>query len=198
LPARAAAQKNIPESCRARDAIESPERKLRTGGTSCQEEIAVKMQTIAGLALASLLALSAVPAAHADEFDQATRINFDAPVRVPGQILPAGTYWFVLLNHGDNPAVVQIFNADRTALIQTIQTGYTERSEATGDTVLAFAEPDTPANTDADIPALTKWFYPGRSIGNEFIYSRQSEQQIGHEKEVMVPASQPGNSAAGD
>jgi hypothetical protein len=165
---------------------------------SRQEVTAVRMQILAGVALASLLVLSAVPAVHADDFNQATKIDFSAPVRVPGQVLPAGTYWFVLLNHGARPAVVQIFNADRSALVQTIQTAYAERFEPTGKTVLAFAEPDTEANPDADIPALTQWFYPGCEIGHEFIYSNRRERQFEHERQVVVAATRNGAVVMGD
>ena len=147
----------------------------------------MNMRIAAGLALASLLALSAVPAAHADEFNQATKINFSGPVRIPGQVLPAGTYWFVLLDHGSNPSVVQIYNANRTTLIDTLQTAYADRLRPTGKTVLAFAEPDTWANPNASIPALVKWFYPGREIGHEFIYSSWREKQFQREAEVVMP-----------
>jgi hypothetical protein len=173
-------------------------RKKYQGGTYRQEETAVKMTMLAGIALASLLALSAVPATHADEFDQATQISFSSPVRVPGHVLPAGTYWFVVAGHGYNPAVVQVFNADRTRLIRTFLTGNAERSDATSKTVLAFAKPDTSSNPDAYIPALTKWFYPGRVIGNEFIYSNQTERQFRHEAEVMLPAGPNGTVVVGD
>ncbi|HEX4075717.1 MAG TPA: hypothetical protein VHX49_09990 [Candidatus Acidoferrales bacterium] len=156
------------------------------------------MKMLAGVALASLLALSIVPATHADEFDQATKLTFSAPVRVPGQVLPAGTYWFVIANRGKNPIVVQVYNADRTAVIRTFLTASAERQEATDKTVLAFATPDTSANPDADVPALTKWFYPGRDIGNEFIYSNQQERQFQHEAQVTVPVGGDHAVAVGD
>jgi len=165
---------------------------------SRREVTAVNMRMLAGVALASLLALSAVPAAHADQFDQATEISFTAPVRIPGQVLPAGTYWLVLANRGRNPAVVQVFNADRSALIDTLQTISADRSQPTGKTVLAFAEPDTSANPNAAIPALTKWFYPGRDVGNEFVYSNRTEREFQHEAQVTVPVSAGGAVVMGD
>ena len=157
----------------------------------------MKMQMLAGIALASVLALSAVPATHADEFDQATQVSFSSPVRVPGNVLPAGTYWFVIASHGHNPDVVQVFNADRTRLIRTILTGSAERPQATGKTVLAFANPDTSANP-GEVPALTKWFYPGRVIGTQFFYSNQTERRFRHETEVVVPSGPNGTVVVGD
>ena len=45
--------------------------------------------------------------------DQATRISFNQPVRVPGKILPAGTYWFVLSNVGAaDRDTVSIYSSD--------------------------------------------------------------------------------------
>lgn len=166
---------------------------------SRREVRAVNIRTIAtGLALASLLALSIVPATRADEFNQATKINFSAPVRLPGQVLPAGTYWFVLAGHGEYPQVVQVFNADRSTLIDTFLTAYAQRMEPTGRTALTFAEPDTAANPDADVPALTQWFYPGHEIGNAFIYSNGSERQFQRETKVVVPVGASGAVVTGD
>jgi hypothetical protein len=158
----------------------------------------MNMRILTGIALASLLALSVVPASRADEFNQATKINFSAPVRLPGQVLPAGTYWFVLAGHGQFSRVVQVFNADRTSVIDTFMTAYADRLEPTGKTVLTFAEPDTAANPDADVPALTDWFYPGRDIGHEFIYSNWRENQLQREAEVTVPVGHRGAVLSGE
>ncbi|MFZ0285196.1 MAG: hypothetical protein WAL32_08185, partial [Terriglobales bacterium] len=37
-----------------------------------------------------------LPAVHADNWDQMTKMTFNEPVAIPGRALPAGTYWFVL------------------------------------------------------------------------------------------------------
>lgn len=146
--------------------------------------------------MASLLALAAIPAAHADEFDQATLLKFSQPVRIPGQVLPAGSYWFKIINHGNVPGVVQIFKSDRITLVGTVLTADAERSEPTGDTAVAFARSDSSSNPNADVPALKKWFYPDRSIGHEFIYSNQTEKEFQHEKEAIVTAHPSPNGAA--
>jgi len=45
-----------------------------------------------------------LPTAQADEWNQMTKIKFSEPIEIPGAVLPAGTYWFVLANnHGDRP-----------------------------------------------------------------------------------------------
>ena len=123
--------------------------------------------------------------AHADESDQATTITFSQPVQIPGQVLPAGTYFFELADHGAEPNVVQVFNSDRTVLYGTFLTIATERQEPTSDTSLTLAEPES-----GGTPVLLKWFYPGRDTGNEFVYSRQTEKEIAGDIQHTIVAGQ--------
>ena len=53
-----------------------------------------------------------LPAALADEWNQATEMKFSEPLEIPGKVLPAGTYWFVLADNQGDRQTVQIFNAD--------------------------------------------------------------------------------------
>jgi hypothetical protein len=125
-------------------------------------------------------------AAHADEVDQATTITFSAPIEIPGQVLPAGSYLFKLANGGSDGNIVQIFNADRTVLYATLQTIPTVRHEATGRTVVVAAEQGA-----GQPDALLKWFYPGRETGNEFLYPQQKEKELVQDKQQTVVANQP-------
>ena len=147
----------------------------------------MKMKILAGLALAFALGLGSVSMARADEGDQATLLKFYQPVRIPGDVLPPGTYWFVLLNHGADTNVVQIFAADRTTLVDTLITGYANRMQPTGGTVVTLAVPEAPSSENP--PALLQWFYPGDSIGHQFFYSGHREQQIEEERDVTVRAT---------
>ncbi len=113
--------------------------------------------------------------AHADESLETTKVTFNAPVQIPGQVLPAGTYLFQRVDSNDTN-VIQIFNADRTALITTVQTVSAERPDPADDTLITLAEPET------GNPVLVKWFYPGSTIGHEFIYPTKEERQIAHAK----------------
>ena len=133
-----------------------------------------KMYITLGLMIAFVLFYEF--AAHADESLETTKITFNVPVQIPGQVLPAGTYLFQRAD-SNNPNVIQIFNADRTALITTVQTVSAERLEPADDTVITLAEPQT-GNSEV----LVKWFYPGSTIGHEFIYSKHEEQEIAHAK----------------
>jgi hypothetical protein len=112
-------------------------------------------------------------AAHADEANQLTKLTFSQAVQIPGQILPAGTYDFVLADSSANRDIVWIFNADRTHLFATIQTIRTERARETGGTSITLAE-----GQDGQPAALVTWFYPGLNVGHEFLYSKQVETKL--------------------
>ena len=125
-------------------------------------------------------------AAHADEWDQATKITFSGPIQVPGQVLPAGTYLLKLASRDSDLNTVQIFNADRTVLYGTFQTIPTDRREPTGDTMIDLAK-----QGGGQPDALLKWFYPGRETGNEFLYPKQKEKELAQNKQQTIVANHP-------
>src|SRR5258708_11308683 len=120
-------------------------------------------------------------AAHADETNELTRITFSAPVQIPGQVLPAGTYIFEKADPSGDQNLVRIFNADRNVLYATLQTVSAERREPTGDTAITMATPES-----GGPEMLVKGFYPGELIGHEVMYSKQQEQQIAHATDETV------------
>ena len=132
-------------------------------------------------------------AAHADETDQATIITFSQPVQIPGKVLPAGSYLFKLAESDADLNVVQIFSADRTKLYATLQTVSTDRLEPTGNTMVALAEQGA-----GQPEVLLKWFYPGRDIGNEFLYSKHEEKELAQDKQHNVVADEPNAAVAAD
>jgi hypothetical protein len=111
-------------------------------------------------------------AAHADATNELTRMTFSAPVQIPGQVLPAGSYIFEQADSADNLNLVRIFSADRSVLYATLRTVPTDRLQA-GDTTIVLAKPE-----NGDTAMLVKWFYPGTLTGHEFVYSRQQKQEI--------------------
>ena len=121
-----------------------------------------------------LLCTLAVPGiAMADEQDKATQLTFSGPVEVPGQVLPAGTYWFVLANTDSDRNTVQIWNADRMHLVTTILAIPDYRLKARGKTIINFEE------RAADQPeAIHSWFYPGDNYGEEFVYLKARAMQL--------------------
>lgn len=137
-----------------------------------------------GLVIAFSLFLGLV--AHADETDHATIMKFNQPIQIPGQVLPAGTYLFKLLPSDSDLQIVQVFNPDSTVLYATLQTIPTDRPKPTARTVVALAKQE---NGHPD--ALLKWFYPESESGNEFIYPKQEEKELAHDKQQTIVAGVP-------
>jgi len=118
----------------------------------------------------SLVALTFLPSAKADEWNKKTTVTISAPVEVPGvgaQILPAGTYVFRLADSSSNRHIVQILSKDESHVFTTILAIPNYRLQATDKTVMTFGE------RAADQPeAIRAWFYPGRNWGEEFVYPK--------------------------
>ena len=110
--------------------------------------------------------------AHAGERDERTMITFSAPVQIPGQVLPAGTYLFEQAVPDTDQDIIRIYNADRSLLYTTLQTIPAQRVDTNEKTTITLAEPES------GNPVLVKWFYPGSLTGHEFIYSKEQEQTI--------------------
>jgi hypothetical protein len=136
-----------------------------------------KTFTILGLVFAFLVML---PVLRASEFDQATKFTFSQPVSIPGQVLPAGTYWFTVIA-GFDLNVVQIYNSDWSKLVASVQTNASELPRATGDTVVTLAQRPSEQHE-----VLVSWFYPGRTIGHQFIYSKQERRELAQDKQQTV------------
>jgi Protein of unknown function (DUF2911) len=122
-------------------------------------------------------------AAHADEASESTEITFSAPIQIPGRVLPAGTYTLRRADPSASESLVEIFNADRS-VYAVLQTVATERMEP-GDTAITVAEPES------GNPVFVKWFYPGRTTGHEFVYSKQQEKEIAQDKQETFGGREP-------
>ncbi len=145
------------------------------------------MSSLKGIAIIFCCALACViflPNANASEWDQMTNLTFNQPVEIPGKVLPAGSYWFVLTQDTSDRNVVQIFNKNWTKLDATLLTAPTIRKESTNRTEVKFAE------RPHDKPeAMLKWFYPGRLTGHEFLYaSSKREKEFTRDPKVYVLA----------
>jgi hypothetical protein len=122
-----------------------------------------------------------MPLAHGDEWNQRTKVTFSNPVQVPGRVLPAGTYWFKLAHSDANRGIVQIYGADERVLFATILTASSERLKPSDQTSMTLAE--RPSNQP---PALIRWYYPGDTLGHEFLYPRSLERELAHDKQNMI------------
>jgi hypothetical protein len=126
-----------------------------------------------GLGLVSVIML---PTAHADVYDQASKLTFNQSVQIPGHVLPAGTYWFVLADINSR-SMVKVYNSDRSTLYASILTIDAARLEITDKTEMTLAErgamrPD----------AILTWFYPGHNSGHEFVYPMPEKQELARAK----------------
>jgi Protein of unknown function (DUF2911) len=130
--------------------------------------------------LAFLLVL---PAARADEANQATKVTFSQPVQIPGRVLPAGTYWFLLSENVSEHDVVLIYNSDRTMFYGIVLTINAERLQPTDKPTFTLTEP-----MSAQPQEIVSWFYPGRLDGHEFLYPKQAQKELAKEKRVTVVA----------
>ena len=133
----------------------------------------MKAKAMIGIALGIIISCMLAAPARADEENQATRLTFSQPVQIPGKVLPAGTYWFVLAENTADREIVEVFNQDRTVEYATLFTVPNQLPNAADDTLLTFARSD--AN---ETPALMSWAYPGELTGHEFIYSKSEEPKL--------------------
>jgi len=141
------------------------------------------VKTIFAVLALTLLGATLAPGARADESNKKTVMTFSQPIEIPGQILPAGTYTFVLLDSPADRHIVQIFNADGSQIITTVLAINNYRLKPTGDTVVKFAE------RSGDNPeALKAWFYPGDNFGQEFVYPKQRAIELAVIVKEPVPA----------
>ncbi len=138
--------------------------------------------------LGLLLALAIIlPVARAAEYDQATKLTFNQSVQIPGRVLPAGTYWFVLADTSiGNRNIIQIFNSDRSTLYATVNTITADRAQLSDRTAITFAE-----RQSTQPSAIVTWFYPGRQSGHEFVYPKAEQQELAQGKHQTVVATAP-------
>jgi hypothetical protein len=130
-----------------------------------------------------VLAFSAfLPMARADQWNQKTELSFSQPIEIPGTVLPAGAYWFVLANTRSDRNVVEIFSSNWSQEYATLQTVPVYRDESTSHSEVEFAE-----RPHGQPEALLSWYYPGQLTGHEFLYSSRQENRFARDiKEDVV------------
>ena len=98
--------------------------------------------------------------------NQITYFTFSAPFELPGgKVLPAGKYIFKIVDSPSNRHIVQVMSEDQKKMHATLLAIPAQRLDPAPEPEVRFME--TAANTP---PAVRTWWYPGRSIGHEFIY----------------------------
>jgi hypothetical protein len=112
-------------------------------------------------------------AAQDNNWNQRTFFTFSAPVELPGKTLPAGTYLFRLVDSPSNRHVVQVFDQAEKDILATALAIPAQRMEPSDEPEVRFME--TAANQPA---AIRTWWFPGRTIGHEFIYPKDQATRL--------------------
>jgi hypothetical protein len=130
------------------------------------------MKVAYAILLSAIFSIIALPITAQAQDDHAVVMHFDKPIEIPGQVLPAGSYTFVVPENTGG-AVVQIFNGKRTRLIATVQAVGAQRVEASDRFEFTLGQGSQPTSQ-----ALVKWFEAGATSGYELLYPHREEQQL--------------------
>lgn len=138
----------------------------------------MKQLTKANMLLAIMTVTLIAVSAYAGPSTRKTRITFDGPVRVPGTILQAGTYYF------QSPIVsrrtlVRITGEDGRLVTQVMGIGDFTRQR--DHDVITFGE------HECGPKAIKAWFYPGNANGVRFVYPREEAEAIAAACQEPVP-----------
>jgi len=134
-----------------------------------------RLLTSAYAAAAMFIAFTPAAArAQGGPIDSRTEFTFNTPVEMPGVTLPPGTYVFRFVDATTSRKVMQVQAKDSTnktyGLFLTISA---QRPKPSDDAELRFLE--TPAGAPA---AVKTWWYPGQTIGREFIYPKSQARKL--------------------
>jgi hypothetical protein len=141
------------------------------------------MTSIRKVALACMTAAVVAATTNADAQtprNQDTYFTFSQAVELPKTTLPAGTYFFQLMDSDSNRHIVKVMSQDRKQLYATLLAiPYYTNDRPTDEPQVRFMEtPAQAGNGSMGTNAIKVWFYPGNSVGHEFIYPRSQALQI--------------------
>jgi len=145
------------------------------------EKEAKLMRFAKAICCAAALTACLAPGVRADEFNKKTILTFSGPVQIPGATLAAGTYVFKLADLSSNRHVVQVFDKDEKKIYATLLAIPDQKLDPSDEPVVLFAE--RPAGSPQAVKA---WFYPGETIGNEFVYPKNQAMKIARESHTSV------------
>src|SRR3954466_14063404 len=123
-----------------------------------------------GVALGATMFVST---AQAQPSNKKTYFTFSGPVALPGVTLPAGRYVFRIVDDTTTRKVIQVLSDDEKKPYTMSNTIPDQRRDPVKDATVSFYE--TPRGAPA---AVKSWWYPGESIGYQFIYPRAQAKQI--------------------
>jgi hypothetical protein len=142
------------------------------------------MRFAKALCAAAALTVALAPAARADEWNKKTILTFSGPVQIPGATLPAGSYVFKLADIAGNRHVVQVFDKDEKKIYTTMLAVPNQRLDPSDKPIVLFSERAT-----GSPQAVKVWYYPGETIGNEFVYPKSQAMRIAKASHTRVLAT---------
>jgi hypothetical protein len=125
--------------------------------------------------------------ANSSVSDKLTIFTFSQPVELPGVTLPAGTYAFKVLDSLADRNIVQVFDKDQRKLYATVLAIPDYTPQPSNKTIIKFSE-----TTPGAPKAIKEWFYPGESMGWEFVYPKKRATELAKASNQSVP-SMPNN-----
>ncbi|HEV3217703.1 MAG TPA: hypothetical protein VGZ27_18370 [Vicinamibacterales bacterium] len=128
---------------------------------------------VSACAAAMFTAVNVASAIAQQPIDSRTEFTFRTPVELPGTTLPPGTYVFRFADATTSKTVMQVADKASNKTYGLFLTISAQRPKASDDAELRFLE--TPAGTPA---AVKTWWYPGNTIGREFIYPKAQARRL--------------------
>ena len=134
----------------------------------------IRTKLFLACALAFAVSFTGTAASAQEPTNQITYFTFSAPFELPGgKTLPAGKYVFKIVDSPSNRHVVQVMSEDQQTMHATLLAIPAQRQDPADEPEVRFMEAE--ANT---APAIRTWWYPGRSIGHEFIYPKDHARRL--------------------
>jgi LPXTG-motif cell wall-anchored protein len=123
------------------------------------------------------------PRAWADTWNEKTVVTFNRDVEIPGQVLPAGTYVFIVADSVADRDVIQVFNKDETHLYGNFIAIPDYAAKPVNKPIITFEE------RAAGAPEAVKaWFYPGEEYGHDFVYPEARAVALAKASNSPVPS----------
>ena len=137
---------------------------------------------VTACAAAMFASVGARPAlAQGEPIDARTEFTFNAPVELPGVTLPPGSYVFRFVDATTGRKVMQVMDKGDNKTYGLFLTITAQRPKASDDAELRFLE--TPEGKPA---AVKTWWYPGNTIGREFIYPKSQARRLAQRTNTTV------------
>jgi hypothetical protein len=120
------------------------------------------------------------------ESDLRTVFSINQQFTVPGKVLDANSDYVMMVGdaHTGMRRVVRIYNSDESELLTQFLAINEERREPAEKTTFTFIEMD-----EGQPQVIRSWFYPGRTIGLEFVYPEAQALEIARHSRETVLAS---------